>query len=273
MGFEQRGRSSSNDTQESLMPVALLAACPPPFLPAPSADHHQLMERVTRFARAFSQDRVDLCFGLELRTAYLLESYSKSGNIQMPPPPYRQFYLRPAVEPIIYSYVGRLRPEAIDPDVADAFMSCLHCRRIEPRRGEIRIKPNAQGNFVQFPDAAFAADYHVRLRDALPSIEGPLNRAAFAYAEILLSHPYADGNGRLARAVAMLCLGQDDMVPFLPLGPAFYACAPRVAPALETLALTANWPHFISVFGEMVETALHLSETLLSARLEPSPFP
>lgn len=250
------------------MPLVLLAKCPEPRLEYETRQQVRLSQRVSEFARCANQAGVDSSFGMELRAAYLLEK-EHAGALKPPEgtPPYRQFFLRPAIEPILYSYRDSLRVGSLDANIVDEMMACLHGHPVQRRTCEARISPNAQGNFVRFPDWEYAQDYCARLNRHLPSMSGALNRAGYAYAEVLLSHPYADGNGRLARAIAVTCLARDigAPVPFLPLGPAFYAHASAVANALQTLAATSDWASFMSVFSDFVEEALALAERVLDA--------
>lgn len=94
---------------------------------------------------------------------------------------------------------------------------------------------------------------------------GPINKAAYVFAEVILSHPYMDGNGRLARSLALACLAKEmgGKMPLLPLGAAFYARARRTASALQTLAVTANWPYFMDAFEALLTDALFLAESIL----------
>jgi Fic/DOC family len=252
------------------VPIALLACCPEPRLGPETPKQRQLLARIAAYAERAARSGPEASFGLELRAAYVLDREAKRETSAQSPPPYAEFFLRPAIEPILHSYFDHLRPGALDPDAADNFLSCLHGAPIRRRTGPCRITPNVQGNFVEFPQADAAQDYHRRLDRHLPTIEGALQRAAYAYAEVLLSHPYGDGNGRLARALILTCLAQGnrDRIPFLPLGPAFYAHAPAIAGALESLAVSANWGHFLAVFEDFVETGLRLASRLTTTSPE-----
>lgn len=249
------------------MPIALLACCPEPKLGAEAPEHRQLLARIAAYAERAARSGPETSFGLELRAAFVLDRDAKRETSAQSPPPYAEFFLRPAIEPILHSYFEHLRPGAIGPDAADNFLSCLHGAPITRRTGPCRIRPNAHGNFVEFPQADIARDYHRRLNRNLPTIEGALQRAAYAYAEVLLSHPYGDGNGRLARALILTCLAQDDRdrIPFLPPGPVFYAHAPAIAGALESLAVSANWSHFLAVFQDFLEEGLRLANRLTAS--------
>jgi len=224
-----------------------------------------LARDISRFAHFVQQAGVQTAFGMELRAAHLLEMESV-GRREAPEdgPPYRQFFLRPALEPILYSYLGALRKRPLDPTTLDGLMACLHGRHVERRKVASRIRPNANGNIVQFPDSDYAGDYHLRLDRHLTSISGAINRAGFAYAEIVLSHPYSDGNGRLARAMALINLADEgSALSFVPLGPLFYARASEMAGALQILAATADWKHFMTVFTDYVAGALALAGRIL----------
>jgi hypothetical protein len=252
------------------LPLTLLARCPEPRLGPETSAQAALAEDIGRFARQVQQAGVQSAFGMELRAAFLLEMEGAARpEIPDGAPPYRQFFLRPAVEPILYSYLGALRKQPLDTGVLDGLMACLHGRPVERRDIASRIKPNAIGNIVLFPDPDYARDYHLRLDRHLPSISGAINRAGFAFPEIVLSHPYSDGNGRLARAMAQIGLtdGEDAALSFMPLGPLFYARASEIAGALQALAATADWQEFMAVFTDYVADALALAGRVLDQRL------
>lgn len=252
------------------MPLTLLARCPEPRLGSETSAQAALARDVGRFARQVRQAGVQSAFGMELRAAFLLEMEAAARlEITEGAPPYRQFFLRPAMEPILYSYLGPLRKQPLDPAVLDGLMACLHGRPIERREISSRIKPNANGNIVQFPDPDYARDYHLRLDRRLPLISGAINRAGFVFAEIVLSHPYSDGNGRLARAMTLIGLGggEDAALSFIPLGPTFYARAPEIAGALQALAATADWQNFMAVFTDYIADALALGGRALDRGL------
>ena len=242
------------------MPLVLLARCPEPCAVPQAVGQRGLAQRVSSFADQIRDRGIDASFGLELRSAFLLEHETPLDAVDRPP--YRQFLLRPAIEPILYSYVSALSIGGLDTGTIDDFLSCLHGLPVERRRNPSRITPNAHGNWVQFPDWEYAADFHLRLNRNLPTIDDAITRAAYAYAEVLLSHPYGDGNGRLARALAVICLGdgRPSSTPFLPLGPAFYAHAPVIASALQALSATGDWVPFQHVFADFVSQGLTLAE-------------
>lgn len=249
------------------MPLALLARCPEPRLCSETPAQRELAERIDVYAEWASRLRIEASFGLELRAAFVLDTEAERAGVE-PRPPYRQFLLRPAIEPILFTYLDLFRGGNLDPNAIDGFVSCLHGAPVTMRQGPSRISPNARGHFVQFPDCEYARDYCSRLNLYLPSIEGAVAKAAYAYAEVLLSHPYADGNGRLARALAVACLSEGGRPPaFLPLGPAFYAHAPAIASALQALAVTADWRHFLSVFADFLEYGLALGQRHLSPQV------
>jgi len=218
--------------------------------------------------RRVQERGAESCFGLELKAAYGLEREWTAGRPETAIPPFRHFFLRPAVEPILLSYQTLLAGLQFDSDQLDELMSCFHGVPTKRRTSSSRITPDLIGNSVQFPDWEYAWNYDQRLRCLIPSIQGTLNQAGFAYAEVLLSHPYSDGNGRLARSLTIACLSNRyrGLLPLLPLGPAFYACAPTVTAGLQVLAATANWSYFMSAFCGLINEALRLSEIYLFQR-------
>jgi hypothetical protein len=201
---------------------------------------------------------------LELKAAYRLEAAYMKLRLDKRPP-FRQILLRPAIEPILLSFAETLMEANLQPDAIDRFISCVHGAPVTRRTTDCRITPNEFGNCVLFPPPEHAAEYVSRLSGQLPSIDGPINRVGYAYAEIILSHPYMDGNGRLARSMVLACLAKElgSKLPLIPLAPAFYASAQRTADALQTLAVTADWPFYMQAFKALLTDALQLGERML----------
>jgi len=85
--------------------------------------------------------------------------------------------------------------------------------------------------------------------------------AIYCYAQVALSHPLVEGNGRLARAVLACALGHSGILnePWLPMTAAFYRNAPAIVEALHYF--NHDLPKAQSVFAHVILESIHLSES------------
>lgn len=236
-------------------------SCPPPR--PTGLDGRSLLETLSLFMRSISGLEY-LCFGLEARSVFLIEREAlQRGKVL---PPIRQLYLRPAFEPILFSFADRLKQVVPgDEALVDRFVSCLVGIAVAKRARASSSVPDESGAYVEYPAPAVAAGYLGRMLAGLPALDCPLDRAAYCYAQSILSHPYTDGNGRLARSFALLQLSSDlaGAVPFLPLGAVIYSRAEEVVGGLQELSRSGDWVSFAHVFRDALSTALDLAIRLL----------
>jgi Fic family protein len=108
---------------------------------------------------------------------------------------------------------------AIDAGLLKAlhFMMLKHDLAKDPghwRRGFIGVHDDATGTMVYVgPDASAVPDLIAALCDQLADDEGPvLVRAALAHLNLVMIHPYRDGNGRMARCLQTLVLARERIV-------------------------------------------------------------
>lgn len=89
----------------------------------------------------------------------------------------------------------------------------------------------------------------------------PFALACKVFAEVILSHPLGDGNGRLARALfsGSLARGAGLACPILPLGPVCYANRPRLVEGLRSLAISGDWYPFVDLMGDLTYQSLQLT--------------
>ncbi len=87
-----------------------------------------------------------------------------------------------------------------------------------------------------------------------------------AYAEVALSHPYTDGNGRLARALYQRAFAHAGLLnaPLIPLGPLLYLNHKTVIAVLVHLGTTGEWPPFLKVMARLTHKALAFTEHYMS---------
>lgn len=83
------------------------------------------------------------------------------------------------------------------------------------RTAEIFVRDDRRGvNVYQGPDADAVPELMRTLSQSLvePSPDDPLVRAAMAHLNLVMIHPFRDGNGRMARALQTMVLAQDQVV-------------------------------------------------------------
>lgn len=83
------------------------------------------------------------------------------------------------------------------------------------RTGEIFVRDDRRGvNVYAGPDGDLVPTLMRRLSEALstPTDDDPLVRGAMAHLNLVMIHPFRDGNGRMARALQTMVLAQDQVV-------------------------------------------------------------
>jgi Fic family protein len=114
------------------------------------------------------------------------------------------------------------------------------------RRGSVWIKNEASGKTVyEAPDVATVPHLIGELIEALNAKDGlpVMVKAAMAHLNLVMIHPYADGNGRMARALQTLVLAREGV-----LDPTFSS--------IEEY-LGANTPDYYAVLAEVGQGAWH----------------
>lgn len=196
----------------------------------------------------------------------LWAAFAKSGQTSIP---FHTFNERPAVEPVLLDvwpeFVGKNMPP-----VSDLTSDLLGRPAIE-RHGPSATVRCCDGTRSVFPPTAEAADWLHRIRAAEAGDPEPFALACFAYAQTVLSHPYNDGNGRLARAMYQRSLGRSGLLagPLLPLGPLVYANHRVHDRALQHLGSTGDWGPFVAVmFGLTRKAAAFTAHILVVSQFE-----
>lgn len=83
------------------------------------------------------------------------------------------------------------------------------------RTGDIYVRDDKAGvNVYQGPDAAVVPTLMSAVAESLavPGEVDPLVRAAMSHLNLVMIHPFRDGNGRMARALQTMVLAQDQVV-------------------------------------------------------------
>lgn len=83
------------------------------------------------------------------------------------------------------------------------------------RTGEIFVRDDKRGvNVYAGPDVELVPELMRSLSESLstPTADDPLVRGAMAHLNLVMIHPFRDGNGRMARALQTMVLAQDHVV-------------------------------------------------------------
>lgn len=247
------------------MPNALLLQCPAPCDPfCRQRDDEKLVDELSALARSVSTIGIDRLFGLELRAAFHLSAHAVDA--QKHHQPLRKFFLRPAYEPILFSFHGTINPNELNKARIDEMMSVMRGIPSAVRNSDAKSTKDEFGNFAQFPECIYASKYIDRIHRGISIYKSPIERSAFVFAETVLSHPYSDGNARLARCLAMLTLYSSISYCFpfyLPLGPVMMAHNDIYISALQNLSHNKNWSIFIDIFHDFILNSIDITRDLI----------
>lgn len=174
----------------------------------------------------------------------------------------RQLCLRPAVEALLLAHWNKLKSfDLAEPQLAN--LCSLMCGTKQQARTHDSYGL-MDGADVRFEPAERARRWWNDIR----SVAARQNMApllpAYTFARTIIAHPYPDGNGRLARALVHAALARttDYSAPLLPLAPAFYMNAGKVAAALRELSGTGDWERFNATFTDVLAHAAELARRI-----------
>lgn len=172
---------------------------------------------------------------------------------------------RPATEPALRSLWPKLMARTRIADV-DKLLSALLGESSVHRQHRSTTRYARDGTRSVFPPVDEARGWLDRVdASERPGID-PFAQACFAYAQAVLSHPYNDGNGSLARAMYQRSLGRSGFLsgPLLPLGPLVYSNHHVHDRALQHLGSTGDWAPFVAVMLGLTRKAAAFTTWTLS---------
>jgi hypothetical protein len=232
------------DSSQSLRPVQWHCPTPRPF-----GEDEQTKFGSLALAVAIWHDQQrgpDDIFGLELRQSYRTLERRDAGELALPDfveTKLRRLFLRPAIEPILASYRTILTSDTISVEDAVDLASALSSRSVDFRTGW--MSGEANGRVALFERSVDPRADLARL--CSEDLAGIGDAAPFyLFAKIIALHPFRDGNGRFARAMAAggLARRTGTFRLMMPLAPAFYLAAPEIARGLEAACLGGGWSAF-----------------------------
>lgn len=247
------------DAQYGLDRSRALVALSAPLGPPPLQLLNPLcetLEELLALDRQIYSGNPSLAFGLELKAIFDLPEWTGSG------PNPRTLLMRPATEPVIFSYWDRFRSWSFEDESAISLASCLYGRSIEYRRGPAATFADKSGRRT-FPDPAIA-------RNWLSSIQPPpaqlnavesLSAALHAMALVILNHPFEDGNGRFGRAVfnGVLARSSGLSAPILALGPYSYINWEQILHGWIELGTTNHWSSIVNAYADVLSSSLEFN--------------
>lgn len=181
--------------------------------------------------------------------------------------PLARFNSRPASEPVLWRNWTDLIDAPLDFNLADTVVRDLTGAPATRRRSRGFSAKDQSGRRSLYPEPETAMAWPERMRAIGEAAASPFVAACAAYAEIAISHPYADGNGRLARAVFQAKLGKHGVLsgPHLPLGPLIYANHRMVIEGLVRVGTIGDFEFFFATMAGLVRKAAAFRASLVSS--------
>jgi|GEM_PF-6846786 hypothetical protein len=134
----------------------------------------------------------------------------------------RRLYMRPCIEPVLHSYCDLFDPYNINLEMLDGLNGALRGAKPSRREGDLYARDRKT---LKHCPVGLGQDIISNLNTICAPFRGDaLTYAASLYHNIIYAHYYADGNGRLARAVCSLSLYKLGVLedPFIPMGISSY---------------------------------------------------
>lgn len=239
--------------------VDIAVACPQVQPLIDVAQRHQFEDALSaRIFRGVSTDRE-----LERRLAHTLkaEAFARGATKSSQ----ARFDDRPATEPALRPLWPKLMGHTRIADI-DNLLNALLGETSVHRQHRSTTRYAHDGTRSVFPPVHEARGWLGRIDASEGSETDPLAQACFAYAQTVLSHPYQDGNGRLARAMYQRSLGRSGLLsgPLLPLGPLVYANHRVHDRALQHLGSAGDWSPFVAVMLGLTRKAAAFTAWTLS---------
>ncbi|MFN3815566.1 Fic family protein [Brevundimonas sp.] len=234
--------------------------CCPDYVAA-CQNHQALVDSAVDVSRKAEIAGRDIVVGLELRLALLMaDEVAKSHSGPRPLPLYR-FIERPATEPVAIRYWPRFLNEQFDEGDALAMVREMTSTSVEARCMSVMSAASSDGVRSVYPDPVVAAQWLSRIRALPPNRGEAFGQACFCYAEAALSHPFTDGNGRLARMMFQASLARTSglHMPVIPLGPIIYLYHKVMIANLVYLSRTGDWTHFVEFMSRITRRAITFS--------------
>lgn len=231
-----------------------------------SADHLGLVKSAVAISLEAERLGCNRVCGLEQRLAKFVESRTSEINQGPKPVPFHRFCERPAAEPAIISCWPSLRDQSFTESAAVDMIRAMSRFPVQLRREGAMSAAGADHVRSIYPDVEIAEGWLSRIRNVTPSDDVAFGRACFSYAQVALSHPLTDGNGRLARAMFQASLAESSnlRIPIIPLGPIIYLYHKVMIANLVHLSKTGDWTHFVEFMSRITRRAIAFAHSDLA---------
>jgi hypothetical protein len=210
---------------------------------------------------------------LEVALAESISASRSTGGHNHRAIPFERFSSRPVSEVVLMDVWPLLRQDILTEAVASRIAVNLTGGPVRYRTAQISSAPDRLGRRTIYAPPHIAAGWIDRINaaEAANVNAGHFILACHAYAEVALSHPFADGNGRVARAMFQRAFARAGLLdaPLIPLGPLIYLNHKVVIAALVRLGTTGEWPPFLDVMARLTLKALAFTEHHLKSQLRP----
>ena len=225
-----------------------------PERPPPRSDTPAVVEEAVALSRACPAHRVP---GMERRCAAAI-LVNPAWTSAATPVPFQRFEERPCFEAVLVDHWHDMTKRPLGRADYNRIASDLTGKPMAPRTGPTWCDSVSTGRPTEWPTAAVAAGWRERLTLGSETAVGAFAAAVFAYGQTILSHPYPDGNGRLARALFTTTLAREAglAAPTLVLGPIFYANHKRLAAAVRTVGIVGEWGPLVEFLTRALEIGL-----------------
>ncbi|PVM86759.1 hypothetical protein DDF62_17025 [Caulobacter radicis] len=179
----------------------------------------------------------------------------------------RQAFVRPAPEPVLTSYWDRIAAKITREEVIE-LTSCLRGSATSPRTGFVGSGADENGVSVAFPDPDIVPT-DLLGEIAINGDDSPFAQACVRLLSVTLWHPFADGNGRLARAMfwAPLITRLGLSTPCVPFAPFLKKQAPAFVGALRHASFSADATNLVGVIASAFQEAVGKLPDLSAASL------
>ncbi len=235
----------------------------PPAIPLGPSESHAVRDLLAEINRDEVGARAIDTVGLELKVALMAiggEPGIKRADNSFWLRKCYSLVTRPSVEPLLLAHWNGLKHF----EMSEVEMASF-CSRLCGSKQQARVRDSYglwEGADVRFEPPARARSWWRDIQSVASRSELNSLLPAYAFARTIIAHPFHDGNGRLARALVHASLARvaDLKAPILPLAPAFYMNAAKLAASLRLLSETGDWKAFGDVFNSVLTHASFLAK-------------
>ena len=240
--------------------------------PAPEPMRFENCERFEELLRrtkncAEAMGKMSTSVGLEVRVAAALlageNSYANGVEHDQIANKIRRLLVRPVIEPSLISYWQYLSAANLDAERIAAYLQMVSGESVTKRPSpSFSIVPSG---IVVFETTEESEKWVAKIKIAAADPKLRTALPIYAYVQTIMSHPFADGNGRLARSILLASLGVlcGFRYPMLALAPAFYMHSESLNTAFTRLTNTGDWTDCYTQILQTLDLAASMTENLI----------